>query len=232
MLAEQRRVQGGGVSVGPSASEQASVLSSSSPPLVLLGHNYGHHHYNNKQNISKKYKKAQRKRNHEKDGPPPNNLSRRPCTPLWFPSPSSLRTTVPPPCTSAVAATMAVAMQASRPVFSVTRVQLGLGLGLGRRWSAAAWRHLPPVRPHPSPMLHRQISSHSAVWDAQTELRATDTDTELSCPARLSFAEMQAGNLPYALVRAIGKQGTAAAASLTEASSRRALRGCSCILRV
>ncbi|KZP10160.1 hypothetical protein FIBSPDRAFT_899940 [Athelia psychrophila] len=37
------------------------------------------------------------KHKHEKDGPPPNNPSHGPCTPLWFRTPASLRTTTPPP---------------------------------------------------------------------------------------------------------------------------------------
>ncbi|KZP32102.1 hypothetical protein FIBSPDRAFT_552052 [Athelia psychrophila] len=109
-------------------------------------------------------------------------------------------------------------MRAARPLFSVTQVQLGLGLGSRGVGSVAA-----PATGASAPQPNASspdFPSHSAFWDAQTELRATDTDTESSCPAWSSFAEMQAGNLPYAEVRTIAKQETAAAASLSPKQAR------------
>ncbi|KZP18453.1 hypothetical protein FIBSPDRAFT_863703 [Athelia psychrophila] len=92
-------------------------------------------------------------------------------------------------------------------------VQLGLGLwrrGVSSSAVAPATGALPPQPDASSP----DFPGHSAVWDAQTELRDTDidTDTESTRTARVSFAEMLAGNLSYAKVRAIAKQETAAAA--------------------
>ncbi|KZP32087.1 hypothetical protein FIBSPDRAFT_944656 [Athelia psychrophila] len=132
---------------------------------MSLTHNYGHHHCDYKENTPKKHKTEQHKHKHEKekDEPPPNNSSYGSYAPLW--SPTSPRTTMPPPS------------------------------------------HAPPCAP-------------SRVWDAQTELRATGTDTKSPRPARLPVTEMQAGNLPYTLVRAIGKQEIAAAASLSPKQAR------------
>ncbi|KZP18457.1 hypothetical protein FIBSPDRAFT_893451 [Athelia psychrophila] len=90
---------------------------------------------------------------------------------------------------SAVAARMALRMQVPRPVF------------IGEEGS---WHQ----RGGPC---HCQ----SAVWDAQADLRATDSDTESPRPAWLSFAEMQVGNMFYAEARAIAQQETAAAAALS-----------------
>lgn len=59
--------------------------------------------------------------------------------------------------TSAAAARMAPRMQAPKPVFGAAQVQLKLGLW--RRGSAAARLRLPPIRSHPSPMLHPQVFS-------------------------------------------------------------------------